>query len=116
MLKRAAMLLLAAPLAFATPAKADPIVEGCWGVGVVVCDPSLRLTLVETGSTQVPVCAGTCRYVTVPTVREGGYPQQACVDYRTTAGWNESVCAYDQEQVDLYLTAIVCFVQPSEWC
>ena len=101
--KRLAALLLAVPLAFAPTASADPIVEGCWGVSVVVCDPELRTAPVETGTQQIPVCSGTCRYISAPTA-DLTHDYQVCVDYTTTQGTARSQCALPEgfEEIAVY--------------
>lgn len=83
--RRLAALLVALPLAasFASSAQADPILTGCYGASFVVCDPSVSLP-VEMGGFSVPVCAGTCTYVFVPTVNTNNDP--VCVEYTNERG------------------------------
>jgi len=88
---RLAAVLLAAPLAFAPAASADPLLPGCYGAGgAVYCDPEIRL-LPSGGSTPPPVCAGSCVYVDVP---NGGVDGDVvCVDYTDATGMPRSQCA-----------------------
>ena len=108
--KRLAGLLLALPLAFAPAASADPILDGCWGAVVVVCDPEVRTAPVQAGWQQLPVCAGTCRYVTVPSV-ELTHDYQACVDYTTTQGTERSQCALPEEYDEIAVYCGLPFVE-----
>lgn len=65
-------------------------VPGCYGVGVVVCDLTIRIGApigVESYQTTLPVCAGTCTYVPVTLVRTtAGEPTAACYSYKDLAG------------------------------
>jgi hypothetical protein len=98
---RVLALLLAAPLAFAPAASAEPIVSGCWGAGPAsLCDPYLRVTPVQGDPSPTPVCAGTCTYVGVPTVEPEQARYQVCLVYRTPSGQTASECAVDVEAVD----------------
>jgi hypothetical protein len=116
---RIAALLVAAPLAFAPAASADPTVPGCWGAAsATYCNATLRISAGQTGSNPTPVCAGSCIYVGVPTVnpRQGTY--QACIDYSTPSGYPASDCYVDVDMDDtvdtvgLVAQAVVCRVNP----
>lgn len=62
---RIAALLLAAPLAFVTPASAEA--PACYGVADTIwCDPTVDVNGVTWTSTRV--CAGSCHYVPTPAV------------------------------------------------
>jgi uncharacterized membrane protein len=71
----------------AAPAGADPIgVEGCYGVSVVICNPTVNG--VSTSYSQVPVCAGTCTVINVPRPRVS----QPCVSYQDYYGTESGTC------------------------
>lgn len=90
-MRRSLALLPLALGALAAPAQADPVtLEGCFGVAVVVCDPTVTVTAPTTVGTYeytVPVCAGSCYDVPV-TMVSGGVAGTAslCVSYETRAG------------------------------
>lgn len=100
---RAAMLLLAAPLAFAPAASADPI-PGCYGVGdTVYCD--IELAPEATVPTQqTRVCVVTCTYVPVPT-REVALPN-VCFHYTTPEGGSGTRCAVNYSSVERTLSGV----------
>ncbi|HEX8003312.1 MAG TPA: hypothetical protein VF519_11520 [Mycobacteriales bacterium] len=99
---RVLALLLAAPLAFAPAASAEPIVDGCWGAASAsFCDPSLVVTPLQGDPSPTPVCAGTCTYVGVPTVEPEQARYQVCVVYRTPSGQTASECAVNVRNPDL---------------
>lgn len=109
LLHRVAATLLALPLAalVGTPAAhADDVtVPGCYGVSVVVCDPTVSYGLpvgVETYQTEIPVCAGSCQYVRVTLVRTAaGEPFQVCASYESLSGSVTSRCATVPDTADL---------------
>ena len=104
---RVAMLVLAAPLAFAPAASAEPIIEGCWGAASAsYCDPTLRVTPIQGDPSPTPVCAGTCTYVGVPTVEPVQERYEVCLDYTTPAGYPASDCYVDVYPVDTLLRAV----------
>jgi hypothetical protein len=84
--RRLAALLVAVPLAtsFASSAHADPIVSGCYGAYVVVCDPSVSVPVEVVEGSRIPVCAGTCTYVSVPSAGTTG--GEVCVEYTNDQG------------------------------
>lgn len=91
---RLAAALVAAPLAllFHTgSAHADPIVTGCYGAVVVVCNPTVTVPDLL-GTTDVPVCAGTCTHVLVPTPDTAGLDSKACATWTDEAGRPGGVC------------------------
>lgn len=99
-LARLASLLVAVPLAAtlgAPAASADVTVPGCYGVAVVVCEPTVDVGLpagIELYEENVPICAGSCQYVRVTLVRFGaGEPLHACVSYRSLSGTTTVRCA-----------------------
>jgi hypothetical protein len=120
--RRLAALLVAAPLAVSfasSPAQARPIVEGCYGAGAYVyCDPTLRVSLVETGSEPTPICAGTCTEIDVPTVGTRPDRYSVCLDYETREGWPASECVVDlsrdevQDATEALLEFVRCTVNP----
>jgi hypothetical protein len=85
------VLLLAVPLALAPPAHADPIVDGCYGVAVVVCDPTVSAP-VGVNTTEVPVCAGTCTYVAVPVPDVGSVNDDVCATWTDDRGGPGGTC------------------------
>ena len=99
MLHRALAALLALPLAAtvgtATAAAEEITVPGCYGVSVVVCDPTVQYGAgVETYTTVIPVCAGTCEDVRVTLVRPAaGEPLSLCVSYEDRLGAVRRQCA-----------------------
>jgi hypothetical protein len=104
---RLAALLLAAPLAFAPAASADPILPGCYGVGgVIYCDPELRV-LAGYGTTPTPVCVGTCTNVDVPNGDVG--PVNVCLDYTDPSGTPHSQCYVNTPLVLRQILAVLCF-------
>ncbi|HEX8003310.1 MAG TPA: hypothetical protein VF519_11510 [Mycobacteriales bacterium] len=99
---RLALLLLAAPLAFAPAASAaGPTVPGCWGAGDnTYCDATVRVAGASTGSNPTPVCAGSCVYVGVPSAQVDDVLTFAvCLDHRTASGSARSTCAGDVDQI-----------------
>ena len=91
--KRLLALALVAPAAFAVPASADPTLPGCWGAdAAAVCNATVIVSPVTTGSRQTPVCAGTCVWVSVPTVGADSLVVSACVTYETPSGSPEGSC------------------------
>lgn len=85
--------VVAVPLATATPAAADEVtvLPGCWGAATAIyCDVKVEYTLpydVDTYTTTVPVCAGTC--TDVPVTLVSATPQespQVCLSYENRAG------------------------------
>lgn len=92
--------LTLAPLLLAGPAQADTIlseivkdaVNGCYGVAVTVCHPRLSSNPVGVGSTTVPVCAGSCQNVNVPTPEGDGDP--LCVAWEDSSGNASEDCIY----------------------
>jgi hypothetical protein len=87
---RAALVLAVVPLVLATGAShADPLLPGCWGAGSeIVCDVSASGVGIDSDS--VPVCAGTCTNVPVPSLDTGS---DICVTYTTQSGSPRSACA-----------------------
>jgi uncharacterized membrane protein len=65
--------------------------DGCYGVGVAVCDPSISSRPYTTSSVKVPVCAGTCTDVSVPIVKPNGQP--LCVSYEDRNGTAQDICS-----------------------
>ena len=107
----------AASLSAAAPASADPIVDGCWGAVLTFCDPELRVTVYEVGSKQYPVCTGSCRYVSVPTVERGAEEGNICLDYTTTSGSQHSDCvAPSGFEGFFYLQCGVMIVEHTDLC
>ncbi|HEV2889672.1 MAG TPA: hypothetical protein VGX28_04795 [Frankiaceae bacterium] len=99
---RLAALLLAAPLAFAPAAYAEPIIDGCWGAAsATYCDPELRITPLRGDPSPTPICAGTCTYVGVPTVEPAQDRYEVCLDYTTPQGYSGSECVVDVQPADL---------------
>jgi hypothetical protein len=74
----------------ATPAGATTeTVPGCYGVGVIVCNPTVDAVLpykVTTTQTTVPVCAGTCTDVTVDVPGVQSQPSHVCVTAQDRVG------------------------------
>ena len=86
---RTALLLLAAPLALAMPAAHA---QECYGVGVILCDPSVSAGGVTVYEKSTPVCAGSCTYVNVPAVRRQG-ALNVCVNSYDMYGNYTGFCA-----------------------
>lgn len=90
-MRRSLTLLPLALGVLAAPAQADPVtVPGCFGVAVVVCDPTVTITSPTTVGTYeitVPVCAGTCQDVPV-TLVSASQPgtTSICLSYETREG------------------------------
>lgn len=89
--------------AFAAPAAQantilQPIIErtleGCYGVGVIVCDPHVTSRPYDMGRTPVPVCTGTCQTVNVPTPDPNGQP--LCVGWTDETGGSAELCALER--------------------
>lgn len=119
---RAAFLLIAAPLAFAAPAAADPTIPGCWGVGAnSYCDATLRVRTGGTGSQPTPVCAYSCVYVDVPTVGFHEVGAEVCLDYNTPSGYSTSDCwgtVYESSEIVQAAYEALCdrFARPPNAC
>jgi len=80
----AAPLLLAGPAAAQQPSLLEMVkkaLEGCYGVGVVVCDPYVSGSPVDTEPYPVDVCTGSCTTYDVPVP---GFS-----DDRTCVGWTD---------------------------
>ncbi|HEX8003307.1 MAG TPA: hypothetical protein VF519_11495 [Mycobacteriales bacterium] len=90
-MRRIALLGVAAALAFAPAASAEPI-PGCYGYAdAVYCDIELAPeAAVPTQPTRV--CVGTCTYVPVPTTGEPVTPN-VCFTYTTPEGGRGTQCA-----------------------
>ena len=102
MLRKITATALLVPLAFASAASAEPLIEGCWGAGSAsYCDPSVRITPIRGDSSPTPVCAGTCTYVGVPTVQPVQDRYEVCIDYTTPAGYPASDCYVDLDSAAL---------------
>jgi hypothetical protein len=74
----------------AAPAGATTVtVPGCYGVGVIVCNPTLDAVLpykVTSTATTIPVCAGTCTDVTVDVPGVASQPSHVCVTAEDRVG------------------------------
>lgn len=94
----------ALPLALSSVSGAaaeDVTVDGCYGVAVIVCDPTVHVSSpvkLQRYTMTVPVCAGTCTYVPVPMYRtvDGGSPY-LCVTWESDDLDSLSCNAPDEE-------------------
>jgi hypothetical protein len=102
LMTRLATVLLAAPLALAATAGAahatSVTVPGCYGASTAIfCNVTVTVGVpagVETYTTTIPVCVGTCQDVPLTLVRTtSGDPLQVCVSYTTYSGSYVSDCA-----------------------
>jgi hypothetical protein len=81
--------LLAGTVAVAPAGASTVTVPGCFGVGVIVCDPTLDYELpyrVTTTHTTIPVCAGTCTEVPLDVPGVAAQPSHVCVTTEDRAG------------------------------
>lgn len=109
-LTRLATTMLAAPLALATlaaPAQAEDLLllPGCYGAGsAIYCDVTVTVPVpVETYSTTIPVCAGTCTDVPVTLVRRDTNEEIViCATWTNRAGYPSGVCttSLDPQPID----------------
>ena len=108
LVRRAATAALSLPLAFgavlasapAAQASGGVTVPGCYGVGIVICDPTVTYpepVAVDKYTVIVPVCTGTCEYVKVTLVRvtTTGDPIVACGSFTSLSGQQTEVCTND---------------------
>lgn len=97
---RLAVAALVAPALFATaPATADGrLLDGCYGVGVVVCDPYTSGSPVDYDYLPVPVCAGSCQTVNVPV--PGLSDDDICVGWTDQAGNETERCLRPRSESD----------------
>ena len=76
--------------AYEPPPIVKQIVNGCYGVGIVVCDVNVTSLPVELDSRTVPVCAITCQDVTVPVPTSSR--EDLCVGWTDDNGTPSEVC------------------------
>lgn len=72
----------------------EDTLDGCYGVGVVICDPHLTGTSVGFTRTDVPVCVRTCQTVGVP-VPSVDSSDRLCVASTDQNGSYQEICVYD---------------------
>lgn len=86
----AAVAAVAAPAASADNVIIENLRKGCYGVGVVVCNPHVTQFPVGLDSTSVPVCVRTCTAVDVPVPAGNG--EGLCVAWSDQNGSTTELC------------------------